>query len=181
MSKLKRLLPLETLKLIYTSLVMCHFSYCITLWGHIPGRLVKLQKRALRIITNSKYNAHTMPLFKRLNLLTLNDIFKLQCMKFYHKYMNNQLPDFFRSYYVRDAPHTHNTRHTHLYVPNTRTEAARKRLRYFIPEILKKVPTSVTDKLLTHSLNGFANYYKNILLSEYETTCNIRNCRICRS
>ena len=103
-----------------------------------------------------------MPIFKRLHLLTINDLFKLQCMKFYHKYMNNQLPEFFRTFYIRDSQHVYNTRHNLLYVPRTRTEAARRRLRYFIPEILRNVPTSVTAKSLTHSLNGFANYYRNI-------------------
>ena len=61
-------------------------SYSI--WDNVLGfewgRLTKLQKRALRIITNSKYNAHTEPLFKDLYLLKIKDIFDVQCMKFYN-------------------------------------------------------------------------------------------------
>ena len=32
-------------------------------------------------MTNSKYNAHTDPLFKSLKLLKIKDIFDVQCMK----------------------------------------------------------------------------------------------------
>ena len=37
-----------------------------------------ITKKALRIITGSKYNAHTEPLFKTANTLRIEDIFKLQ-------------------------------------------------------------------------------------------------------
>ena len=180
MSKLKRILPLETLKLIYTSLVMCHFTYCITLWGHAPGRLTNLQKRAIRIISNSKYNAHTIPIFKKLNLLQINDIFKLQCMKFYHKYINNQLPEFFQTFYISDSTRS-SIRHDILHVPQITTESARKRLRFFIREFLRNLTDSVKAKLFTHSLNGFANFYKKTLISSYVEFCNVRNCRSCQS
>ena len=38
-------------------------------------KIFKLQKKAIRIISLAKYNAHTEPLFKTLNLLKMNDIF----------------------------------------------------------------------------------------------------------
>ena len=56
-----------------------------------------MQKRALRIITCSKYNAHTMPILKDLNLLKIEDIFKLHQLKFYYKLVNKQLPAYFDS------------------------------------------------------------------------------------
>ena len=63
------------------------------------GRLAKLQitKRAVRIITNSKYNAHTEPVFKDLYLLKIIDIFDVQCMKVWYKFSNNALSNYFRS------------------------------------------------------------------------------------
>ena len=38
------------------------------------SRLDKLQKRAVRIITCSKYNSYTEPLCRKLNLLKINDL-----------------------------------------------------------------------------------------------------------
>ena len=90
-------LPLSALKIMYDSLILSHIQFGITCWGFERGRLAKLQKRAVRIITNSKYNAHTEPLFKDLHLLKITDIFDVQCMKFWYKFSNNTLSNYFRS------------------------------------------------------------------------------------
>ena len=39
MSKLKRLIPSHSLKLMYNSLVIPHINYGITLWGHNTNRI----------------------------------------------------------------------------------------------------------------------------------------------
>ena len=36
-------------------------------------------------VTESKYNAHTEPLLIKENMLKLEDLFKLQCVKLMHK------------------------------------------------------------------------------------------------
>ena len=54
----------------------------------------KIQKRAVRIISKSKYNAHTDPLFKKLGILKAQDIFTLNCLKLY-KFCSNALPSYF--------------------------------------------------------------------------------------
>ena len=68
MNKLKRFLPFPALKLMYSSLVVSHLQYGISSWGFECNRLIKLQKRAIRMITNESYNAHTDPIFKELKL-----------------------------------------------------------------------------------------------------------------
>ena len=47
LSRLKRTLPQNTLRLIYTSLVLPHLQYGILNWGFNLGRIYKLQKRAV--------------------------------------------------------------------------------------------------------------------------------------
>ena len=69
MNKLKHFLPKYTLKFMYSSLIAPHFNNNILLWGFNTHRLIKLQKRVIRIITDSKYNSHTEPLLKFLNIL----------------------------------------------------------------------------------------------------------------
>ena len=46
----------------------------------------------MRIITLSNYNSHTEPLHKKLSMLKADDILKLQQLKFYYKYLHNNLP-----------------------------------------------------------------------------------------
>ena len=48
-----------------------------------------LQKRAMRAVCYTKYNAHTEPLFKMCNVLKLNDLYDTKLLIFYHKLLNN--------------------------------------------------------------------------------------------
>ena len=87
MNRLKQYLPISAMKLMYDSLILSHLQFGITNWGFEWDRISKLQKRALRIMTNSKYNAHTDPLFKQLHLLKVKDIIDVQCLKFWYKFV----------------------------------------------------------------------------------------------
>ena len=111
MCKLKRFLPQNILKILYNSLILPHLHYCILSWGFKSDRIFKLQKRAVRIITCSKYNAHTEPLLKTLNLLKTEDIMKTKALKLYYRYKQNELPKYFESMFTESNDnHSHYTR-----------------------------------------------------------------------
>ncbi len=74
-------------------------NYCILAWGYEHSRLKQILKRVhvIRIINLSKYNAHTEPIFKKtLKLLKIEDILKLNEIKFYFKLVNKKLPVYFQ-------------------------------------------------------------------------------------
>lgn len=48
-----------------------------------------MQKKAIRIITNSTYNAHTSPLFKKLKILPFEKLLESKKILFMHKIINN--------------------------------------------------------------------------------------------
>ena len=100
MNRLKRYLPLSAMKLMYDYLVLSHLQFRITCWGFERERILRLQKRALQIMMNSKYNAHTDPLFKDLEMLKVKVIFDVQCLKLWYKFINNELPHFFKSMFT---------------------------------------------------------------------------------
>ena len=86
-------------------------------WTHLshsiepPHALFVLQKKIVRIITLSPYNSHALPLFKRLNQLTIYDINKLAVATFMYRYENNSLPQVFSGFFVAtSAVHDHYTR-----------------------------------------------------------------------
>ncbi len=66
-------------------MIASHLNYCILAWGYEHSRLNKIQKsyRVIRIINLSKYNDHTEPIFKKLKLLKIEDILKLNEVKLY--------------------------------------------------------------------------------------------------
>jgi hypothetical protein len=66
---LKPSLLMNDLKTIYYSYIHSIITYGIIFWG--SDEVFKLQKRAIRIITNSHSRASCRDLFKELNILPL--------------------------------------------------------------------------------------------------------------
>ena len=181
MSRIKRFTSSGILRMIYNSLVLPHLYYVILAWGFNNNRILKLQKRAVRIISKAKYNAHTEPLFKNLMLLKIQDIFTLQCCKFYYKQTRDQLPAYFRNFFDRNIDmHSYTTRiQDDVHLHHFRTETSRKCIRFSIPNLINNLPVLVTEKVATHSLGGFAHYLKLHLIGKYQTECLIRHCYVC--
>ena len=102
------------MRMLYCSLVNSHLLYGIWVWGYECHRLEKIQKRIIRIITVSKYNAHTEPLFKALDLLKLKDMLNLSSLKFYYRYLHDNLPAYFYSFQIttQGSHHHYNTHHS---------------------------------------------------------------------
>ena len=111
-NKLKRFLPIHILRTLYFSMVQSRLTYGILAWGFEYQRFIKLQKRFLRIISLSNYNAHTEPIFKRLEIITIKNIFDLNCLKFVYNYKKGELPDHFLKFRCvqRASIHDHETR-----------------------------------------------------------------------
>ena len=90
----------NSLYTLYYSLVYPHLYYCASVWGLTYHsnlkRLVTLQKRAVRTISRSAFDAHTDPIFKSLKLLKLENIVFLQVAKIIYIYKNGQLPESFK-------------------------------------------------------------------------------------
>ena len=109
-NKLKYILPTQIKLLLYNTLLLSHFNYCILSCGYKCDRITKIQKRAIRLINLSKYNAHTEPIFKQFKLLKVNQILQMQEFKFYHK--NNTLPAYQQQLKLLPniSIHSHNTR-----------------------------------------------------------------------
>ena len=181
-NRLKRYLPQNILKMIYTSIIQSNLNYCILAWGYNCGRLKKLQKRAIRLITDSPYNSHTSPIFKQLNILQLEDMFKVNMLKWYYQFKNKKLPFYFNSFEfpTHENIHNYNTRNRRNVVnPLSRIQASKKCLRNHIHVVLKLFSIIVLEKVDTHSKKGFITYAKNHLISNYQIDCNIENCYIC--
>ena len=184
LSRLKHFLPLVTLKMIYNSLILPYLSFGVIVWGTSAERLVNIQKKSVRLIANSKYNAHTNPIFKSLSLLKIDDIYLLQLYKFTFKLENKTLPGYFSNQmFVRNNEmHTYDTRNADNFrIPLGRHALCDKSIRYIIPDIYNTIPDELKEKINTHSLSGFSRYAKNLLIDKYETDCTIEDCPNCEN
>ena len=159
LTKLKYFLPRPVLKMIYNTLIQSHLNYGILMWGLSPqiSRLEVQQKKAIRAINLAKYNSHTSLLFKNLKILELKDMFKLCCLKFYYNIQNNSIPFYFSTNFAIENQTIH-----------TRTQGASQCLRAHLNrEIIPNTPLCIMEKIQTHSFNGFSNYAKQHILSQY--------------
>ncbi len=97
LNKVKNVLPTHCMRTLYYSLFHSHLSYGILLWGSsmlekYKKKLQKKQNQIVRIVFNAKYNAHTEPLFEKLEVLTIDKLVKLDCLKLMYRYTKDELP-----------------------------------------------------------------------------------------
>ena len=179
--RINKFVPTSSLLLMYNSLFLSHLNYSILAWGYSSGRIFSLQKKAVRIISKSSFNAHTDPLFKQLKILKLQDIFKLKALKFYFRYKNNEVPNYFQNIFETfQVHHSYNTRHRgNASLPIPARSRNKKCIRFYIPNLVKNTPPSIIDKIFTHSYHGFSTYTKLFFINKYQDRCTVPNCYVC--
>ena len=102
--RLKSVFPKEVLVTLYKTLIASYIHYGLLVWGMSCNRMIspnrmRSPKKAIRVITNSSYLAHTTPLFKEEKLLKVQDISTLRLLKFYYKLCSGLLPPYFNRCY----------------------------------------------------------------------------------
>ena len=182
-NRLKHVLPTHIKIILYQTLIQSHLNYCLLIWGYNCARLIKLQKKAIRLVSLSKYNAHCDPLFKKFKILKLTDTLRLQELQFYYKHTHNKLPSYLQRMPL--APnhdiHNHDTRnHNQIHIQAVHHSFAKRCIRHTIPRTVNTTPVIIKDKVTTHSLQGFTNYIKTHVLQSYNNQCALPNCYICR-
>ena len=110
----------NVLKSIYYALVHPYYDYGNIVWATgdtvALHSLMKTQKRAIRIITSSQWNAHTRPMFIALRILQITDIHKLQVACFMFKVQQGQIPKYFCDMFSTNSEfHSYATRHANDY------------------------------------------------------------------
>ena len=125
--RIRKNLPLYTLRMLYYALINSYYDYCNIVWGieryvHFEN-LFKLQKKAVRVIIWSKWNCHSTSIFKQHDILQLFDINLVQMTCFIYRSLNGQLPPMFKDYFVQHLTvRNHITRHClNLQLPLHRT------------------------------------------------------------
>ena len=93
--------------LLYNSIFHCHLLYAIQIWScsHSSpvNKIYKMQKNAIRIIAGKPYNAHTEPLFKKLQIMPLPDLITFSKIQFMHRFIQGFLPASFNETWVRNV------------------------------------------------------------------------------
>ena len=131
--KLKPFVTSTILTNVYYAIVYPFLLYGIIIWGNSSKTLLSsihiLQKRFVRLATNNTIIngilTHTPPLFRKLKILTIYDIYKLQVGTLMYEVQNNLGPiNNIISIPLVTEVHTNNTRYAYngnLHIRSVRT------------------------------------------------------------
>ena len=184
LNKLKNTLSKDTLLHIYNALLLPHITYGISAWGNNSNqhlrRLNMLQKRAVRYISKAKYNSHTSPLFKKLQLLTVQDLYTVSCCRLYVKKRLGILTPYFVSQ-LSQPGNTHNyhmRNHLNLRRNKINSELNKQSVNYKVLSCWNSLPDFIKAQTVT-SLPYFIRKLKKYFISMYNDICEVRPCYIC--
>ena len=84
-----------------------HFRYCCSVWGCCGATklqtLQKLQNRAARIVTKSKFDTPAMALIHNLNWPTINEIIRSETATNMYKSLNGLVPEYLSNFFVKNS------------------------------------------------------------------------------
>ena len=109
-----------------------HYSYV-----HLhKQRIFKIQKKTIRIVTGSLYNAHTAPLFTQHNILPYEKLITFSQLMFMHSIEYNYSPSSFENIWLKNNHRDLDRalRNANEYIlPQPRTETFKKSTLYALP------------------------------------------------
>lgn len=181
----KNILNEKALLTLYRSLVHTHLLYCIQVWSCCnPSSLkplILLQKKAIRIVTNSKYNAHTAPLFQATGILPLQELCDFTKLQFFYDFINNKLPTSFQGQWSRNneriiGPSLRNA--LEFNIPTPRLTSIENFPNFALPRLWNRL---LLESTLSSEMPKrlFNKTLKNYLLNNLNTTCTRLLCPNC--
>ncbi len=103
----KNVLTPIALKSLYCTLFHCHLIYAMPIWTICNLQLQKdlyiKQKMAIRTVAGLKYNDHTEPTFKKLEILPLPNLIEFFNLKFMQRFVQKCLSEAFYSTWITNS------------------------------------------------------------------------------
>jgi hypothetical protein len=103
-NRIKNFVTKSSLRTLYFSMIHSHLQYCINIYSCATptalNKLTLIQKKAIRIISNANYRAHTAPLFTQLNILPVDMMIKYSTLKLMHSFYHNTMPTSFNETWI---------------------------------------------------------------------------------
>ena len=160
---------------------MPHLNFGILSWGTETSRIALLQKRSVRNISNDNYLAHTEPILISLNILKIEDVYKLKLFKLHYHLMNNRFPSYFKKFKgLLELTNTgYDLRPKPLQTPLIALTFAEKNSSFKLIRFLQTFPDNILSKVETHGLHYLSKQIKSHFIDNYNTECVDPNCYVC--
>ena len=104
--QISNLFPTPILKLVYKANFQSHINYCSNILSMCTKTtldpIIKMQKKAIRLVSKVKYNESTTPLFKEHNILPIMQQIEYSSLMIMHDYLNETLSPSFYPTWIRN-------------------------------------------------------------------------------
>ena len=149
--RIRDFVPSPTVHCIYNTLIQSQFDYCNIVWGNcgktLFDRLQKLQNRAARVLTFSRYDAYANRLFRQLNWKDLSTQFQIQKALMVYKSLNDLVPGYLSSKFVKRYETRYSIRDSvnKLIVPFPRTNFMKNSFSYSGAVLWNSLPRDMRE------------------------------------
>lgn len=153
---LSRVVSRPTLLNAYYGLVHSLASYAILVWGHSAhaSAVFGLQRRAVRIVMGLSYRADCHHLFKEMGILTVPNLYILQCLLYARKHASQ--------YVTHSMLHGYNTRRGGDFLVNFhRLSKTRTGPEYHAIKLYNKIPKDLHALGLNEFKRALSNFLKS--------------------
>ena len=156
--KLRKVLNNDTLRNLYFSLIQPYFINGLHVWGTAANthlqQVITLQKKAIRIIRNSHPKDHSIPLFKKYNILPIKSQYELNVALFMYRVNHCQYPQSILDLFNKKDKVPRISRQCHQYI------TPRSRCKAFENSIAIQGPKNFYQFLKTFDLKCSIHTYK---------------------
>ena len=168
--RLNSFLPVQILKMLYSSMILPYLSYSIEAWFGAArtdsNKMFVLQKKSIRAVHSLPYNAHTNDYFKNNNILKIHELYKLNLCSLVYRY-SQPLVDFSSAarFQATSNIHSHNTRQNqNLAIPRYNRTKSQSSFLYNSIHAWNAIPTEIQN---CNTLKTFKNSLKDYYCSMY--------------
>ena len=150
LAKIRHYVPNSVLRTLYFTFINSHTNYNLLNWGTAPvanfEKISSKTRKAIRIISFKSQDDDTLPLFKKLSILPLEETLQLKQANFMWKLKNNLIPPSLSSNFRLN----HRNQITITY--NRLLQSARH-ITYVGPKLWNEIPQNIQDKATPKSFS----------------------------
>ena len=168
LTKARKYLNKDTLITLYYSFIYPYLNYANIVWGSsnkttlVP--LVKLQKKAIRIISSATKTTSSGLLFSKYRILTIDELYTLNVGSFMHSFLTGKIPKPFQDMFTLNSNiHSYQTRQSsQFHTPVGRTTLSYRSIKFKGVSVYNKLSTKINTQCSTKT---FKKHVKKLLLS----------------
>jgi hypothetical protein len=138
--------------------------------GQITRKPYKATKKAIRALTGSGVNSHTIPLLKKLETLSIADIFTVKLLCLYKQIKDKKIP--------RPIANLFKVEDLSSSLPKPpRIKTYENTIRFELPSVLINANAKLLD--ISGTYQSYKRNIKRFMISQYSSLCTKTGCRAC--